>query len=182
MEEQRIYPMVVWTDPDAPPWSANGSVSTRQEPTGPLPCDVCPLQRELNELRCSAGYWQSRFRQVKEREAGHLEKIAQLQAEIRILEQRLYGRRTETNHAGAPPLPPSGRRRGQQQNNRGPARRDHSQLPTSHENCELPVEQQQCPQCRQPFVALPETDDGEILEVDVRAHRRRYHRRRYRRT
>jgi transposase len=45
----------------------------------------------------------------------------------------------------------------------------------------LPKDQQCCADCGQPFEDIPGTAAGDILEIDVRAHRRRYHRQRYRR-
>jgi transposase len=46
----------------------------------------------------------------------------------------------------------------------------------------LPNSQQCCSCCGEPLAEIPGSADGDILEIDVRAHRRRYHRRRYRRT
>ena len=56
---------------------------------------------------------------------------------------------------------------------------DH--LPTVEEPCVLPEAQRSCPVCHEPFEEIPGTAEGSILEVDVRAYRRRYHRQRYRR-
>ena len=46
----------------------------------------------------------------------------------------------------------------------------------------LPQEQRRCPNCHRPYADFPGTDDGEIIEIDVRAYRRHYRRHRYRRT
>ena len=101
------------------------------------------------------------------------------------MEQRLYGRKSETASATNPqPQPPSAtpsRSRGQQRGSQGHGRRRHDHLPTAHEVCDLPQENQCCPTCGEPFEEIPGTADGDILEIDVRAHRRRYHRKRYRR-
>jgi transposase len=55
-------------------------------------------------------------------------------------------------------------------------------LPVQEEVVTLPEGQRSCARCGQPFAALEATDDGEILEIDVRAYRRRYRRQRYRPT
>jgi transposase len=164
------------------------------------------------QLRQQAGCWKSNFQRCKEREQRlrqHLadlqeknwprlyeqsqerervlhEQVATLKAQISILEHRLRGRKSEKkkrhpetilSHASA-----TTRRRGQQPTNPAPPRRAFDHLPTQEETCELPVDATHCSQCGAAFASLPGTDDGHILEVDVRAHRRRYHRRRYVRT
>jgi transposase len=47
---------------------------------------------------------------------------------------------------------------------------------------DLPAEQRRCSCCGRPFEPFPGTEDSEVLEVEVRAYRRRYRRRRYRPT
>lgn len=156
-------------------------------PLSSLPCAGCPLVREVLDLRLRAGYWESCFHSAKEREHALQQKIEQLQAEIRSLEQRLTGRKSET-HPGADQRPADTakpkpkRRRGQQQGNPGPVRRRHEHLPVQDEVVDLPEDQRLCACCGKPFAAMEQTDDGEILEIDVRAHRRRYRRKRYRPT
>src|SRR5262249_58675758 len=61
-----------------------------------------------------------------------------------------------------------------------PPRRDHAHLPAVVEDCALDDDHKSCPHCGLPFAPFPGTDDGEILEIDVRAYRRVYRRRRYR--
>jgi transposase len=174
METTVNYPLVVIPPPT---------------PLSSLPCAECPLVREVLDLRARAGYWESCFRRAKEREALLLQKIEQLQAEIRVLEQRLTGRKAESTPGAnqRPGAVPSGnlqpkRRRGQQPGNHGPQRRRHEHLPIEHEDVELPEEQCLCNDCGKPFALMEQTDDGDILEIEVRAYRRRYHRKRYRPT
>lgn len=156
-------------------------------PLSSLPCADCPLRREILDLRNRAGYWEASFRRAKEREQTLLQEVDRLKAELRALEQRFVGRKSQTPTTTCPDKPSAGtsqpkRSRGQQPGNRGPVRRTHEHLPATDEAIELPPEQQRCRCCGQPFAALEQTDDGEILEIEVRAHRRRYHRKRYRPT
>jgi len=157
-------------------------------PLASLPCAGCPLVREVLELRLRANYWESCFRRAKEREEARRQEVEQLKAEIRALEQRFTGRRSETSPTttGADQSPADTskpkRCRGQQPGNRGPVRRRHEHLPVVPEVVDLPEEQRLCSCCGKPFAAMEQTDDGEILEIEVRAHRRRYHRKRYRPT
>src|SRR6185295_11550315 len=110
-----------------------------------------------------------------------------LQAQIRELQQRLFGRKSETTSSAdpksSPPLPSAEprRRRGHQVGAPSQGRHNHDHLPTVEETCTLPQEQRSCPQCHEPYEEIPGTADGSILEVEVRAYRRRYHRQRFRR-
>ncbi|HEY1378020.1 MAG TPA: IS66 family transposase [Gemmataceae bacterium] len=122
-----------------------------------------------------------------QREALLKQEIEQLRAQLRLREQQLFGRKTETGASAAlTPLAPSPaatpRRRGQQPGRPGPRRRDHSHLPAVVEEHELPAEQRRCRRCGCPFASVGGTEDSTILEVEVRAHRRVIRRHRYRPT
>jgi transposase len=150
------------------------------------------------ELRAQAHYWQTQHRRAVQRAAKLAEQVQLLRGQIRELKRRLFARKSETSAATDPATKraakdaatntqgqttPDGKRRsrGQQPGSKGHGRRRHDHLPTSHEDCKLPDDQCCCPDCGQPFEEIPGTTDGDILEVEVRAHRRRYHRQRYRR-
>jgi transposase len=143
------------------------------------------LRLQLIELRHQAHYWRAQHARALERLAEAAAEIQRLRAEIRDWQQRVYGRKSETSSArseaqGLPSSRPK-RSRGQQRGSKGHGRRCHDHLPTTDENCTLPQDEQGCPTCGEPFEEIPGTADGHILEIDVRAHRRRYHRQRYRR-
>src|SRR5438093_1369255 len=157
-------------------------------PPASVPCatsrEVLELRQQVVELRQQANYWESCFRRAKERaqenEAALRQEIEQLKAEIRALEERFTGRKAgpKRTYPEPPPADPSKpkRRRGHQPGNRGPVRRRHDHLPVVPEVIELPPDQQLCSGCGKPFAAMTQTDDGEILEIEVRAHRRHYRR------
>jgi len=146
----------------------------------------CPHRLEAIHLRQQAHYYQALHRRSRQREIQLRQRIAELEAENRLLKQQLFGRKAEPGPNRSdpktdpqfPPRPP--RRRGQQPGRPSPPRRDHSHLPAIIEDCDLDDDHKTCPHCGLPFVPFPGTDDGEILEIDVRAYRRRYRRRRYR--
>jgi hypothetical protein len=148
---------------------------------------VAQLRLQIIALRSQANYWQALHQRAVGREAKLKEDKQHLQAQIRELQQRLFGRKSETSSAADPqsptPLPSAAprRRRGHQVGAPSQGRRNHDHLPTVEEICTLPQEQRSCPQCHEPYEDIPGTADGSILEVEVRAYRRRYHRRRYRR-
>ena len=106
-----------------------------------------------------------------------------LRAQLRLREQQLFGKKTESHPTPSEARPlalPTSKPRGQQPGKPSPARRDHSHLPVVEEVIDLPAAQGLCPCCGSPFEQFPGTEDGEILEVEVRAYRRSYQRRRYR--
>jgi len=142
---------------------------------------------QITELRLQANYWQAQHQRAVQREAALKQEVLFLQAEIRELKRRLYGRKSETASAHKPdakvtPNQGTKRPRGQQRGSKGHGRRNHDHLPAEDENCTLPPDQRCCPCCGEPFVEIPGTADGDIFEIDIKAHRRRYHRQRYRRT
>jgi transposase len=143
------------------------------------------LRVQVVDLRCRAHYWEAQHQRAREREDDRKEQVQLLQAEIRELKRRLYGRKSETASATQPtsPAAPAAvkKKRGQQPGSKGHGRRQHDHLPTVCEPCTLPAEQQRCSCCGEPFEEIPGTLDGDILEIEVRAHRRRYQRQRYRR-
>jgi transposase len=123
-----------------------------------------------------------------DREALLRQQLEQLRAQLRLREQQLFGRKTETTAATSPPTPPPGqaatprRPRGQQRGRPGPRRRDHAHLPVVVEDHEIPGEQCCCQRCGRPFAPVSGTEDSTILEVEVKAHRRLIRRHRYRPT
>ena len=186
----------------AHPPGPNATVATRRL------CPACPLASEWVELRTQAGFWKNAFQRCRQRQRTLQEKaaierqrfcaqaqvrervleeqIVTLKAQICVLEQRLHGRKSEKKkrHPETGPTDPStkSRRRGQQPTNPAPKRRTFDDLPSTEEACELPADAACCPQCHAPYAPFPGTDDGDIVEIEVRAYRRRYHRHRYRKT
>jgi transposase len=114
-----------------------------------------------------------------------------LRGENRQLKDRLYGTKSEKRGGSehsftlddleAAEKKPK-RRRGQQPQVPGPRRRDYSHLPVVEEPVVLPPEQCVCPQCGKPFSVMSDSEDSEVVEIEVRPYRRRVCRRRYRST
>jgi transposase len=145
------------------------------------------LRQQIIDLRAQANYWQAQHQRAVQREAELKEDKQHLQAQIRELQQRLFGRKSETSSSADPKrptlTPPAGprRRRGHQVGAPSQGRRNHDHLPIVEERCTLPEEQRCCPYCHEPYEEIPGSVDGSILEVEVRVYRRCYHRQRYRR-
>lgn len=173
--------------PPAQPESMSPVCSAPPLPQGP--CPVCPrLEQEFEPFR-QAAYWKAQHRRALDREATLKQEVERLQALLRLREQQLFGRKTESTAATTPASPDASRpdttprrSRGQQPGKPGPKRRDYSHLPAVVEDHPLPPDRCQCSRCGQPFADFPGTEDSEILEIDVKAHRRVIRRRRYRPT
>jgi transposase len=151
------------------------------------PCPVCPrLAVEFEPWR-QAGYWKALHQRAVEREALLRQENEQLRAQLRLREQQLFGRKTETSAATTPiattpPDAPPRRPRGQQCGHKGPRRRDYSHLPAVIEEHTIPGEQCYCHGCGRTFAPVSGTEDSTILEIEVKAHRRLIRRHRYRPT
>jgi transposase len=152
--------------------------------------EVAQLRGEVAELCQQAGYWKGMFEQAKRKNEKLQKEIDSLRAENRQLKDRLFAAKSEkkpsknrSNGLDDPKKNEEPRRpRGQQPNASGPPRRDHSHLPEVEEKVELPSDERDCPKCGKPAAEMTETEDSEVIEVEVRAHRRKIRRKRYRRT
>jgi transposase len=158
---------------------------------GELRVEVHRLQRENLELRQQVGYWKSRHRDALGRVTALEQKVEQLEGEKHQLQADLFGRRSEarpgndrSNDLEDPQDDSQGpqRNRGQQPGNPGPKRRDYSHLPVRETFLELPPEHCVCPRCGQPLLCRSDTEDSELIEIEVCAYRRVIHRQRYQRT
>jgi transposase len=152
--------------------------------------DVDELRRENTELRQQVGYWKAMHARAVHRAEPLDAELEQLRGENRKLQDRLFGRKSETassqdrsnrlegDEDQVPSTPP---KRGQRKDRPGPTRRDYGHLPVVEVLRELPEEQRVCPQCGA-ALSPSDTEDSEQIEIEVRAYRRRIRRRRYQRT
>jgi len=153
--------------------------------------EISQLRREVSELRCEAGYWRSRHADAVQRNQKLQEELDQARAEIRKLKADLFGRKSEkqsstdrSNDLEDPQdqNPANKKKRGQQPDRPGPARRDYSHLPVREKFVDIPPEECVCGRCGKPLADLGETEDSEQVEVEFIVYRRRIRRRRYRQT
>ncbi len=153
--------------------------------------EVAELRREVVNLRQQVGYWRTMHARAVEKGEKLQREIDLLRGENRQLKDRLYGTKSEKHDDSkrsfalddlqAAEEKPK-RRRGQQPQTPGPRRRDYSHLPVVEEPVVLPPEQCVCPQCGKPFAAMSDSEDSEVVEIEVRPYRRRICQRRYRST
>jgi transposase len=164
--------------------------------------DECPNRIEAAILRSERAWWESLYRRAVERaeverqaakaefERGLEEerirtrqleeRVAELEAKVRLREQQLFGVKTEqTGGSEGKGKKGTTRPKGQQRNARGHGRRGHNTLPVVVEEKTLPPEARHCPCCGLAYEELAGTEDSEELEIEVKAHRRVYRRRKY---
>jgi transposase len=186
------------------------------------PCGLPACQLALTSARQQVGHYKSLHQRAVLRETKLKEQLAQLQAdfasrlaqrdtelhqrigaleaEVRLLKARLYGKSCEGHHnpnaLAHPPAsaataadsdpagPPEARRpRGQQPGRPSHGRRQYQHLPVTNETTDLPAAECHCATCGLPFTPCgSEPHPTTIVEVEVRAYRRVIRRRRYRPT
>lgn len=143
---------------------------------------VWVAKEEYIQLRWGAAYWKAQHGGAVEREKQLKSENLSLRARVRELESQLWGRKSEQakgGRAGSSSRQASGRPRGQQKGKRGHGRTALDGLPAQEEVVDLEEAQKGCPKCGLALQALGWTEDAEVAEIEVRAHRRVIRRRKY---
>jgi transposase len=159
-------------------------------------CVNCPavlrLERALEELRADfrreVGYWKGQHAKAVKRIEQLKEELDQSRGQVHALQDKLFGRKSEKSASSdrsndlfdPEEATVAAKKRGAQPGCAGHGRRDYSHLPVEEEFVALAEESLVCPICGRLAVTMSDTEDSEVLEIDVRAHRRRIRRRRYR--
>jgi transposase len=149
--------------------------------------EVTQLRGEVRELRRQAGRSKGMWEQAKRKNEKLQKEIDSLRAENRQLKDRLFAGKSEkqppkdrTNVLDDPQAVDTPRRsRGQQPDAPGPKRRDYSHLPVIEEQLALASDKTACPKCGRLAAEMTKTEDSELIEVEVRPHRRKIRRKRY---
>src|SRR5262249_19240619 len=97
----RIPADALLREKDAVPSTSDGAAV----PAAAGPCPVCPLLEEKLKATQQAAYWRAMHRRATEREAQLKQRVAQLEAKLRLREQQLFGRKTETSSSPPAPAP-----------------------------------------------------------------------------
>ena len=103
------------------------------------------------------------------------------EAKLKLREKQLCGRKSETSSGKSETERPDGEKRpgGRQRGRRGRGRRDYSHLEAETEVLCLPENERTCSICGLPFEEFPDTEDSEVLEIEVGAHSRIVKRKKY---
>jgi len=172
-----------------------------EAPPSPAIEFVTITRQEHIALKSAANYWQTAHRKavdrfkwrelryqriLRELKAIGAKSNAALQAElvlakgqVRDLQSRVFASKSErSKHCEGRIQTPSCRRpRGQQHGSTGHGRTMQTQLPARHQDATL--DKTQCPKCGLAFNNLVDTEDSQVLEIEVKAYRRVIHRHRY---
>jgi transposase len=168
------------------PISTAASTPVRAQSATPFSQQTVVLtKQDYIALKWEANYWRAQHEQSLKREAALKAQVQALEAQIRDLTQRLYGKKSEKS-AGSealdkPTVTPA-RKRGQQPGSAGHGRSDRSALPVVVEVHDLSEAAKHCPQCGEALAPFPGVEACDIIEVQVQAHIRRIQRPRYQTT
>src|SRR5437763_11269471 len=146
---------------------------------------VVLTKQDYIALKWEANYWRAQHACLVQREAALKAQVEALEAQIRDLNQRLYGKKSEqsaTSETLGKSNTANPRKRGQQSGFQGHGRSDRSMLPVVVEVHDLSEAAKHCPQCGEALAPFPGVDACDIIEVQVQAHMRRIQRPRYQKT
>lgn len=151
-------------------------------PVAPVLKLVAITQKELTKLKWEGNYWKAQHQRVCKREERLKKELEQKEALIRDLQHRLFGKKSETGGNPRQTLeqqPPQTtiRPRGQQRESCSHGRIQRPDLPVIVENHELAGES--CCQCGLSYRPFPGDEEADIVEIEVKAYRRRICRKRY---
>lgn len=158
---------------------------------------VSITQRELTQLKLAANYWKALHQrscaretmlkktieqneaQASERETLLKNEIELKEAQIRDLRHRLFAKKSESIDKTIKQQPSQAikRPRGQQRGSRGHGRTQRPDLPVIEEHHELP--DAHCTHCGLQYSVFPGAEESEIVEIEVKAYRRKVFRKRY---
>lgn len=168
------------------PISTAASTPVRDQSATPFSQQTVVLtKQDYIALKWEANYWRAQHARLVQREAALKAQVEALEAQIRDLNQRLYGTKSEKS-AGSEALGKSTaanpRKRGQQPASQGHGRSDRCTLPVVVEVHDLNEAAKHCPQCGEALAPFPGVEGCDIIEVQVQGHIRRIQRPRYQKT
>jgi transposase len=173
------------TSPARHPATATPPAVTGEIATTPFSQHIVQLtQAEYIELKWQGSYWKSQHGHLKKQHEQLKQELALAHAKIRDLKQRLYGKKSEkrTAKSDKPTTDErlgSSRPRGQQKGSKGHGRTPRPDLAVVDEERDVAPEDRQCCICGKAYVSLPQTEDSEIIEIQVKAHVRQIRRTMY---
>jgi len=137
---------------------------------------VVLTKQDYLRLTWEANYWRAQHACLVPREAALKAQVEVLEAQVRDLNQRLYGTKSEKSagsEAAGQSKPASPRNRGQQPGTQGQGRSDRSALPVVVEGHDLSDAAKHCPQCGEACALFPGAEACDIVAGHVQAHIRR---------
>jgi transposase len=146
---------------------------------------VVLTKQDYIRLKWEANYWRAQHACLVQREAALKAQVEMLEAQVRDLNQRLYGTKSEQSagaEAAGQSKPARPRNRGQQPGMQGHGRSDRSALPVVVAVHDLSDAANHCPPCGEAVAPFPGAAMCDSIEVQVQAPIRRIQRPRYQKT
>ena len=138
---------------------------------------VTITKEEQISLSHLANYWKAQHAQLKQKNTALEEEIEYLNAKIKDLQNRLFGKKSEKQgllKSEKPHSTTSKGKRGQQPGSVGHGRTARPDLPVILETHDLADEDKTCTCCGLPYISTPALDEcNEFIEVEVQAYIRR---------
>jgi len=146
----------------------------------PLTCEQFLVPRaEHIGLRRQVNFWKAQHGRAKDRIEALEQELVLKNTQIKDLQNRLFGKKTEkksTRPSEKDQSKPT-RSRGHQKDAPGHGRTPCPNLPVKEETIDLPIDKQVCPKCGLPLIRCKALDEcNEIKEIQVQAYIRRIHR------
>ncbi|RKX42408.1 MAG: IS66 family transposase [Verrucomicrobia bacterium] len=162
--------------------SSQPLISFAGEQAGPFAQQwISITKQEHIELVAKINYWKALYEGLKRKCAKLEQKGAELSAKNKDLQHRMFGKKSEkgsslpsekSNSSSSPKKP-----RGQAPGSPGHGRTQRPDLPVVMDQIDFPGGDPCCPNCGLPDLPKPGLDEySELIEVEVKAHTRRYRR------
>ncbi len=141
------------------------------------------LQRLVNNLTQQVNYWKYHAAHRAEQINQLKKENKQIQAKLNLRERQLFSRKSETSSSQQQDQPSKSekqkKKRGRPKGSQGHGRRDHPHLPIKEDFKEIPLDDRLCPCCGLAYEPFGDSEDSEIIEIEVKAHRRIIKRQKY---
>ncbi|RKZ43548.1 MAG: IS66 family transposase, partial [Gammaproteobacteria bacterium] len=141
---------------------------------------VSVTKEEYINLTHQANYWKAQHAQVKQKNMVPEDEVQYLNAKIKDLQNRLFGKKSEKKglaKSEKTSTTSSTKKRGQQPGSKGHGRTPRPDLPVILQTLDLKSEDKNCSCCGLPHIPMPALDEcNDFIEVEVQAYTRRVRR------
>lgn len=134
---------------------------------------------EYERLQRDSHYWEAQFRLAQEKIENSKAEIEELKGQVQKLNKRIFSHSKNESGKAAKAGGGAKGKRGKKKGAKGFGRKSEDALETTEEVRDLQADECCCPKCGEEFSPLNETADSEVIEVEVKAHRRFIKRKRY---
>jgi len=148
-----------------------------QNPTAQRAAD---MKLEILQLTQQAAYWKFQHKQAKEKIEKHEKVIAEQEGIIKKLKKKLFGKKSEKGKKKTEGEKTKGKgKRGQKEGSEGHGRKSTDNLSIKEEEIEIEEKDRICKCCGLPYEDMNASEDSEVLEIEVKGHKRKIKRKKY---